>query len=146
MARSDPHLWLFLPSHTESWLACMVSGILGKCQCVTSEGGSYLTVEFPLCILLDHSLWGKPPLSCPEDRTVRQPFGEVQESRNWSLLPTASINLEHWSEPSWKPILLTPVTSSDAQLTSCLQPHQRPWVWTTQLSHFCIVYYRNSVK
>lgn len=100
-----------------------------KWRWIISVGMSFLKCWFPPCLLLDHLLWGKP---ASMSWTLW---------RNWGLLSTTDINLPA-IQVSW----LGSRSLSHSQAFKCLdpwptswlQPHERYWARTTQLSHLLI--------
>lgn len=136
MASDDSYLLLFLrllPSHSESWLTCMISRILLKCQCMTSEARPHAALKLPVCFLLDHLLWGKSPFMS---------LGEVHETRNCKAsLPTASTSLptvgaSHPGSRYYHPILT--FRWLQPKPTSCLLSMSRLFLWTSVLASFIL--------
>ena len=102
-------------------LPCATKSALQKWQCVISEARLQALMRLSPYSLFSCSLWGNPA-TVPHWEELRPPFN----------------NHHHVDEPFWKRILQPQwsLQTTAALIAPYLQPHERTWDRTTQLSHY----------
>lgn len=74
--------------------------------------------------------------SCHVTRVLKQPCGEVYMAKNSAILAAVSTNLPvgFWATLEADPTTQSRLQMNIGRMTSWMQPHERPWAATTQLS------------